>query len=326
MRFARPIWAFLLFSTGLSTAAAQFASSDTPNSPTIADSRYPARMTITAVSTEVRSGGSRKFTVTGTLQQGTEVDVLRESSRFKGWLEIKPPVGSFSWINAKYVKITDSYYGIVDDPETRDVPIMPGTFGTKEIPSQVHMRLKRGHIVVLLDDAPREQDKEKWLPIAIVPGEVRYVEEKAVQGSVAQQIPTLAMNYYRPSNASSTTGTLTGALPGYPNNGAPVHLANRRSVSYSSPTAQPNVAQQNSSSKGQWTSWGQLRRTRFTQNGQTMYALEDNGQLIMYAITQPNLTLDPYINRRISLYGSIQYGGDGAVRTNYMLVSHVAVP
>ena len=55
-------------------------------------------------SAEVRSGPSDKFYPTSKLLKGDHVTVLREAKDAQGWLEIKPPTGSFSWIKAKYVQ------------------------------------------------------------------------------------------------------------------------------------------------------------------------------------------------------------------------------
>ena len=60
-------------------------------------------MVIVIPEVEVRSGPTLEYYPTSKLYYGSKVIVLRESKQ-PGWLAIKPPPGSFSWINAKFVK------------------------------------------------------------------------------------------------------------------------------------------------------------------------------------------------------------------------------
>src|SRR5579862_8570310 len=75
--------------------------------------------TIMQKEVEVRSGPSTTFFPTSKLNLNDKVLVLRESKEAQGWLEIVPPAGSFSWINAKYVQFAkqgDRLGVIVTDP------------------------------------------------------------------------------------------------------------------------------------------------------------------------------------------------------------------
>ena len=73
-------------------------------------------MTITAAQADVFSGPAANYYVTSRLRTGERIVVLGESRRQPGWYEILPPVGSFSWIDARYVKTVPGIdkIGIVD--------------------------------------------------------------------------------------------------------------------------------------------------------------------------------------------------------------------
>src|SRR5436190_12691240 len=62
---------------------------------------YPAEMTIVVPEVEVRSSPTTKYYATSKLRQGDRVLVLKDCKEQPGWLVIKPPPGSFSWVRAK---------------------------------------------------------------------------------------------------------------------------------------------------------------------------------------------------------------------------------
>ena len=88
---------------------------------------YPAEAIIFQNEVEVRSGPSKTFFPTSKLVKNDKVVVLRESKEAPGWLEIKPPVGSFSWISGKQVKQVDARHGVVDCDPARPAPVLPGS-------------------------------------------------------------------------------------------------------------------------------------------------------------------------------------------------------
>src|SRR4051794_8899708 len=58
---------------------------------------------ITQADAEVRSGPGAEASLypTNRLQRGQRVEVVKELPG--GWLEIKPPAGSFSWVNTRFI-------------------------------------------------------------------------------------------------------------------------------------------------------------------------------------------------------------------------------
>ncbi len=157
-----------------------------------AKEQSPVIRTITANEVEVRCGASTKFYPTSKLRKQDKVVVLRESPKNKGWLEIKPPRGSFSWINSRFVKRTGRYTGIVVAPADSPVPIRPGSSVVNKTPNVEPVRLKRGTALVILDTNPVQADDGNWLPIEATPQEVRFIPNSAVQGSPKEKAPSIS--------------------------------------------------------------------------------------------------------------------------------------
>lgn len=157
----------------------------------------PYDATIMAPEVEVRSGPSAdaKYYATGKLRQGEKVQVLREEDG--GWLAIKPPPGSFSWINTRFIELVDQDRGgrvLADDAPVRIGSAVVNTPPTVEAKS----RLKRGFVAIVLDAKKVPGDDGMWLPIVPGPDEVRYISAEAVksmpqvqrvQASPAAQMP-----------------------------------------------------------------------------------------------------------------------------------------
>ncbi|MGE3805491.1 MAG: SH3 domain-containing protein [Gemmataceae bacterium] len=142
----------------------------------------PYEATVTVPEVEVRCGPSSdpKMYPTSKLRQGDKVTVLKEEEG--GWLAIKPPPGSFSWINTRFLELnTGQTTGrVLGD----DVPVRIGSELRNEPPTvEARNRLKRGAQVVVLDTKKAYADDGGWLPIAPTPEEVRYLPADAVKGT-----------------------------------------------------------------------------------------------------------------------------------------------
>src|SRR5262245_21177894 len=143
---------------------------------------FPAEMTVSANEVEVRSGPTREYYATGKLRYGERVLVLRESKDQPGWLAIRPPHGSFSWINARYVKQAagDAHTGYVETDGNVAVPVRPGSSLTNRAPDVESVKIQPGMRVTILD-RPVTSDNVTCLPIAPPPTEVRFIPADAVR-------------------------------------------------------------------------------------------------------------------------------------------------
>jgi hypothetical protein len=140
---------------------------------------------------EVRCGPSddSKMYATNQLRQGAVVEVVGE--RDAGWLAIKPPLGSFSWISLILLeRDNDRIWHVVAHDDTA-VPVRIGSELINEKPTVEGARVSRGSIVVAVGKE-KVADDGKWLPIEPPPGEVRYIKAAAVvrTQAVAQANPS----------------------------------------------------------------------------------------------------------------------------------------
>lgn len=383
-------WRIALLSAGVIAllCSAILVHAQTNGNTTSVDKSTPVMHTITAPGkVPVRSGGSDRYYITGYVNRGDRVIVVGESKKYPGWLAIKPPTGSYSWINSLLVKRYGRFVGAVcaDNPvPTRIGSDFYAEHG-KKIPNVENTkRLARGTCLVLLDEKPVITDDGSWLAIAPTPGEVRYIPTSAIRGSQPQSVPppptgvgsagdvlaraerALQNRQYCKSlqlchdalkrsptyqqqircynmidelKKAGADATACRIQPGHPQhaslqqNANPVHLTSRRVVRYQAKNPQPasqtlTALPRLEPSAPAWSKWGILRRTSFRHgNGQPMYVLTDSrGNPLTYAVTTPDMTLEPYVGRQICLFGKRGYRSDRYFRNHYVMVTTVALP
>ncbi|HEY7426689.1 MAG TPA: hypothetical protein VH682_20810 [Gemmataceae bacterium] len=119
---------------------------------------------------------------TNVLRQGDRVQVVHELDN--GWLAIRPPAGSFSWINDRFVQNTVAKYpnNYVVSYEGYPVPVLIGSSEMKVKPTRIGMRLERGSQVRVMG-RPMTDNEGTWLPIESPEGELRYLRKENVTGS-----------------------------------------------------------------------------------------------------------------------------------------------
>jgi len=314
----------------------------------------------------VRSGPSDKFYPTSRLAQGERVVVVPQppDALQAGWLAIKPPRGSFSWINQRFVEVIVPGTGkvVADTP----IPVLVGSSESKDEPTKEGIKATRGSQVIILDKA-NYTDRGVWLPILPQPGEVRYIPESAVLPSASA--PAVAANSNLPM-ARPTAAPGVPVVAPTPSAGAagvgdevvrnlqkaadaetdpvrraqilqmlaslpPRSSAAQQAVYPSTVVAAAAPAGGNTAlyaggsaatfiAAAKWSDYGELRRTAFREaDGRPVYALVDaQGHTRIYATPLPNLSLEPYLGRHLSLYGPTFYNQNE--RVNEMTVSHVA--
>lgn len=123
---------------------------------------------------------------TNILRQGDRVQVERELE--SGWLVVRPPAGSFSWINNRFVQyISAKYANFVVTYDGHDVPVLIGSCLKMDRPSKIGVKLPRGAQVRVVGRAMTDEEGT-WLPIEPPEGEVRYLRKESVAklGSAAQ--------------------------------------------------------------------------------------------------------------------------------------------
>jgi hypothetical protein len=138
---------------------------------------------VTADQAEVRSGpgDSAELYVTNRLQQGQAVEVLEELPG--GWLAIKPPEASFSYINTRFLRhiMADmpTHVVILDGVK---VPVYVGSEVVNKRPTVIGSWLEPGAQVISRGRPVIDEDGT-WMPIEPPARERRYLKASAVKRS-----------------------------------------------------------------------------------------------------------------------------------------------
>lgn len=177
---------------GVLTVVSQAHAQTVPAVPT--PTAQAVEMVISSRKVEVRCGGSPDFYQTSELKEGDRVLVIGASDKYKGWYTIKPPAGSFSWINSNHVQKTRGMEAVVvaGDGATPVVPVLAGSTVTDKKPNVEVAKLAKGAFVVILDKGTTAEDGTIWLPIAPAPGEVRFIPSDSVKPLAPGQAPILS--------------------------------------------------------------------------------------------------------------------------------------
>jgi hypothetical protein len=166
---------------------------------------------------EVRCQPSTKAEMyaTNRLRRGDSIEVVEELPG--GWLKIRPPRGSFSWIN-----VNNLYHIAPNQPNeviTTDepAPVYIGSEVQKGRPTVVGARLKRGTQVrsigrPLAGDSTAPGEAGPWMPIEAPEGEFRYIRAEAVAKDRPAVDTVAAARAPNGAPAGSTFTPLGGAL------------------------------------------------------------------------------------------------------------------
>lgn len=149
-------------------------------SGTLVSGQYPYVAAISVPEVQVRSGPDHEFYATSQLRLGDRVEVYYET---EDWCAIRPPVGSFSWVGAKYVELGTNGIGTVVAEG------LASRIGSEnnEFCETVQVKLKKGEKILVLDrrETPENTVSPVWLKIAPPRGEYRWIERAAITGSAA---------------------------------------------------------------------------------------------------------------------------------------------
>lgn len=160
-----------------------------------AQTEQPYEAFIAANEAELHAGPGRRFYVTARLPRGAAIEVYRKEPA--GWLAVRPPEDSFSWVPAAALEATD-------EPDVfRVKTATPSWIGTLAEVVREHksmVELRPGELVEALGErvVPGDEGVEqKWIKIAPPAGEFRYVLSRDITRSpsaapVEQDDPPLA--------------------------------------------------------------------------------------------------------------------------------------
>jgi hypothetical protein len=209
MRHAPPLLGLGFLAALVGPAAAQ----GPPLAPGLATPavRPPDVRFIVTADAEVRCGPSLQMYPTNVLHRGDKVEVLVEGGT-TGWLAIRPPKGSFSWVNTRFLQaVTPGQPIYVVAPEGAVAEVVVGSSLKRDRPDVIGTRLQRGAQVRAIGPGLTDRDGN-WLPIEPPPGEVRYMPAQAVAKTPPALSPMVA------TGAGTFTGAAVAAAPAPPPN------------------------------------------------------------------------------------------------------------
>jgi uncharacterized protein (TIGR03067 family) len=135
----------------------------------------PGETMVTVAQVEVRGGPSEECYLTSLVKHGDRLTALHAVPL--GWIAIKPPPGSFSWVEAKAIKrAADGKTGMV---VVDRAPVWIGSSFHAKQPDLSQGTLKRGQMVEIIG-GERMAKVGELVPILPPAFEVRYVPASAV--------------------------------------------------------------------------------------------------------------------------------------------------
>jgi uncharacterized protein YgiM (DUF1202 family) len=314
----------------------------------------PTAATVSAPEAEVRAGPSDKFYVTGKLRQNERVTILEEMPG--GWLKIKAPEGSYSWVCGRFLRfLTPNKVAVVES--LAEAPVRIGSAAPDAEPTVEQVKLSRGAQVVVIGEPWKAPDGTVWWPIVPPEQEVRYVAKDSLRltptvETISGASPPVvaAESLWTQAEKAEQARDYNRAIQLYQQQAqqtadhdlqqrcySRIQFLRDGSTAGSDPRFAPVPAYPTGPPPSQPVGFapprppappmqasdpGYLRRAGFAIDGRPSYVLTDSsGRPLMYATGQQGLNLDLFVNQAVQLYGTISYRGD--LRTNYVIVGQV---
>jgi hypothetical protein len=294
------------------------------------------------------------------------VEVVGVYQQDPTWLMIHPPLGSFSWINGRFMSETkeNNKIGLVHAPDDTPVPVLAGSTEYTQEPSVEVAKLPRGSLVTILGSS-RPTDKGPLVPVAPTAREVRYIKasevqkvdfpgttpdprakEAAAKVAQAEQAVRDARKHLEDAhNITTDPGQrqdiqkklawlpVVPPAPGTNTTGTP-NTTQVGTVYHAAAASDANKVQNANltaavpATQAKWSQWGKLRKATFnSKEGQPMYVLTaQNGEPLVYAVADTGKTLEPHVGRYVCLYGVPNARSDVVPGVDVMRVSHVGSP
>lgn len=133
---------------------------------------------------------SRSSYQTGAVLKDRYVEVYFHNG--DGFCAIRPPQGSFSWINGRFLELTNASSGTIISPNGKAIPSRVGG-DSPSTSSVVQVGLQHGQKVKIIGKVGLS-DGSTWYKIAPPPGEFRWIESKSlVQDAALEHLPAKLM-------------------------------------------------------------------------------------------------------------------------------------
>ena len=203
------VMAVLLAATAADPGAASSPGAGPTTRETRSELTFPYTVFVESPDAELRAGPGSEHYVTNRLEWGTRLEVYRHDPG--GWFAVRPPLGSFSWVEADKLRMTDEPG--VAEVTGDEAHSWVGT--TEQVSSHAwQVRMKRGEMVEVLGvkqfaDAATGQAKT-WYKIAPPAGEFRWINGLAV----SRTLPEVATGASGAGGGSATSASSPIAASG----------------------------------------------------------------------------------------------------------------
>ncbi len=177
----------------------------------------PESVYVNVESAYVFAGPSREYYPTGRLQRGVSLEVYHRTA--DGWLGVRPPEGSFSWVPASHAYLLPGGKSI-EVTDQKAVSWIGTELGSaKQYRWQVQLSVGEQLSVLGESSAPNgHEDREAlWYRVSPPSGEFRWIEQSAVSSSppsASQLATTSAAASAKPGQAVVAGGVATGGAGG----------------------------------------------------------------------------------------------------------------
>jgi hypothetical protein len=266
--------------------------------------------TVKVPEAEVRSGPSSdpQMYPTNRLRQGAVVEVVEEKEG--GWLGIKPPPGSFSWISTRPLKRLSTYTWAVNTRET--VPVLLGSELVNQKPTVAGRQVGFGNLVVAIG-SEKTADDGTYLPIEPPEGELRYVRAEAVTKNLVPGETARTLTVAAPPSMPSPSAAPVPEAPPPPTGSFAQPRGAVPAVPLPTASAAPELA-----ADPQWNEAQELERAgrtaeaerAYTELGKRLSADPAKHDLAMQCFNRAYFLRQP--NQGAAVAAEARYAGQGA--------------
>jgi hypothetical protein len=231
------------------------------------------------------------------LKRGDRVEI--EAGGQPGWLAIRPPSGSFHWVDSSLILDKKDGSGQI---MTDRVTVRSGASGAK-LPGPPRSTLRKGAIVRLLDLPPLTVGEgakaRSWRAIATSDGEVRYVKANGVKLDHSKT----ADNQVQPAQFDRSGGKVQAAIQKFEE-----ALERSRRIDLEVARAKQKLADSRTLSDRSYDAKGLLQASSRKVDGQKVHALiGPKGVPIAYLAIPPGIAANRLLSRRVGVRGEVHY-------------------
>jgi hypothetical protein len=231
------------------------------------------------------------------LKRGDRVSI--EAGGQPGWLAIRPPNGSFHWVDSGSIQDKKDGTGqvLVDK-----VTVRSGASGAR-LPGPPRSTLSKGAIVRLLDLPPLTVGEgakaRSWRAIATSDGEVRYVQAKGVKLDHSKTVDAQV----QPSQFDWGGSKAQAAIQKFED-----ALERSRRIDHEVALAKQKLADSRTLSDRSYDAKGLLQASSRKVDGQKVHALiGPKGVPIAYLAIPPGIAANRLLSHRVGVRGEVHY-------------------